>query len=90
MLAFASPLSANANEAIEFIENDVQNISVVVSGSSVRVGGASGMTLYVYNITGLRIKAVAIDSPDKLLDLDLPKGCYILKVGKVVRKISIK
>lgn len=85
-----APSYANASEAVEFIENDVQTVSVVVNGSSVRVGGANGMTLYVYNITGLRVKAVAIDSSDKQFDLDLPKGCYILKVGKVVRKISIK
>lgn len=90
LIAMVAPSYANASEAVEFIENDVQTVSVVVNGSSVRVGGANGMTLYVYNITGLRVKAVAIDSSDKQFDLDLPKGCYILKVGKVVRKISIK
>lgn len=90
LFAFASPLYVSAAEAVEFIDNDVQTVSVIVSGSSVRVGGAYGMTLYIYNITGLRVKTVAIDSSDKQFDLDLPKGCYILKVGKVVRKISIK
>jgi len=31
-----------------------------------------------------------VEGQDKRFDLNLPKGCYIVKVGKVVRKISIK
>ncbi|MDD3387351.1 MAG: secretion protein, partial [Prevotella sp.] len=27
---------------------------------------------------------------DKSYNLNLPKGCYIVKVGKVVRKVSIR
>lgn len=88
--AFALPSFASTNNAVELFENDSQEVSMIVNGSSVRVSGASGQTLYVYNITGLRVQKIDIDSPDKYLNLDLPKGCYILKVGKVVRKISIR
>jgi len=88
--AMALPLSASAKSAVELIENEQPEVSIIVDGSSVRVSGASGMTLYVYNITGMRVLKVDIDSDDKHLDLNLPKGCYILKVGKVVRKISIR
>ena len=31
-----------------------------------------------------------IDSYDKVIDLNLSKGCYIVKVGKTARKISIR
>jgi hypothetical protein len=31
-----------------------------------------------------------IDAPVPLVELNLSKGCYILKVGKVVRKVSIR
>jgi hypothetical protein len=31
-----------------------------------------------------------IESPAQRIDLNLPKGCYILKVGKVVRKIQVR
>ena len=33
---------------------------------------------------------VKVEGMDKRLDLNLQKGCYILKIGKVVRKVSVK
>ena len=60
------------------------------SQSVVRVVGAQGRVLEVYKVTGVGVDKIKIDSNDKRIELDLPKGCYILKVGKVVRKISIK
>ena len=74
---------------VDMIENDVQNVSVIVNKSTIRVSGAMGLTLSVYNVTGVRIKTIKVDGQDRQYDLELPKGCYILKVGKLVRKISI-
>lgn len=34
--------------------------------------------------------SIKIDGQDKRYTLNLPKGCYIIKVGNVVRKISIR
>lgn len=90
MLTLGAPASAMVGNALEIVENDVQAISISVSGSTVRVVGASGMVLSVYNVTGVRVMSMKIDSSDKSYELDLPKGCYILKVGKTVRKISIR
>lgn len=90
MLTLGTPASAMVGNALEIVENDVQAISISVSGSTVRVVGASGMVLSVYNVTGVRVMNMKIDSSDKSYELDLPKGCYILKVGKTVRKISIR
>ena len=50
----------------------------------------NGQTLEVYNIAGVKVMAIKVEGQDKRFDLNLPKGCYIVKVGKVVRKISIK
>ena len=33
---------------------------------------------------------VRVDGSDKHYTLSFPRGCYIVKVGKVVRKISIR
>ena len=46
--------------------------------------------LSVYNVAGIRIAFVKVESADKHFDFNLPKGCYIVKVGKVVRKIAVK
>lgn len=89
MMAVA-PITINAGSSIEIIEQNLQSIEISVTGSILHVTGAAGENLYVYNVTGVRVKSIRIDSNDKRYDLNLPKGCYIVKVGKVVRKISIR
>ena len=34
--------------------------------------------------------SVKIESPVQRIDLNVPKGCYILKIGKVVRKVTVR
>jgi hypothetical protein len=89
--AMAIPMQLYAVPAIEIVENEFQTISISVSDeSTLRVTGAAGQMLYIYNITGVRVMSVRIDGSDKSFDLNFSKGCYIVKVGKVVRKISIR
>lgn len=64
------------------MESPNTEITISVNGSKIRVTGANGCTLSVYNVTGVRVMSVKIDSADKQYDLDLPKGCYILQIGK--------
>ncbi|MBM6993703.1 MAG: T9SS type A sorting domain-containing protein [Prevotella sp.] len=86
-----APLAASASPAIEIIENDFQTITISVSDESVlHVTGAAGQALYIYNVTGVRVMSIKVDGSDRSYSLNLPKGCYIVKVGKVVRKISIR
>ncbi|MBQ8157875.1 MAG: T9SS type A sorting domain-containing protein [Prevotella sp.] len=67
-----------------------RNISITVEGNSVQVTGANGMTLEVISLTGRQVATYRIDSPAQRVELNIPKGCYILKVGKVVRKVTIR
>ena len=67
-----------------------RTIAISTEGSSVLVTGASGMTLEVVSLTGRQVATIKIESPAQRTDLSLPKGCYILKVGKVVRKITVQ
>ena len=83
------PVRMSAQTEHEGIET-ISGISITANGSNVRVVGANGETLEVFNITGVKVSTIQIDSADKTVSLSLPKGCYLLKVGKVVRKISIK
>ena len=75
-----------ANNAIEILDNEPQGITINVRESVVQIVGANGETLHVYNVAGVRIKSIKIDGDDKRFELNLPKGCYILKV----RKISVR
>jgi hypothetical protein len=73
----------------EMVEPD-RAITLVVEGSNVQVNGASGMVLEVVSVTGRHVASVKIESPAQRVELNLPKGCYILKVGKVVRKVTLR
>lgn len=85
------PQTAHAASAIEIVDNETQQVTISISNESVlHVTGASGLTLYIYNVTGVRVMSVKVDGADKSYNLNLPKGCYIVKVGKTVRKISVR
>ena len=73
----------------EQIEQD-RNITLAVDGNNVQVNGANGMVLEVISLTGRQVATYAIDSPSQRITLDVPKGCYILKIGKVVRKVTVR
>ena len=66
-----------------------EEISISISGQSVTVSGAQGETLEVISLTGKKVMAVKIESPVQRIEINVPKGCYILKIGKVVRKVSL-
>lgn len=99
------PLAARAMSAIEIIETDYegQRTSITLGNASLKVntgqaGGqstvlhvsnAQGQTLFIYDVSGAPIKRIKVDSPDKTYELSLKKGCYIVKVGNIVRKISV-
>lgn len=64
--------------------------SIAVEGHTVTVSGAQGKKLEVVSLTGRLVAEYEIDAPVQRVELNLSKGCYILRVGKVVRKVSIR
>ena len=84
------PQRMSAAVNIEIIDNDFQQVAVTVNGNGVlHVTGANGLVLQVYNVLGVRIASIKVEGNDKRIDLPLKSGCYIVKVGNVVRKISV-
>ena len=90
LLSAGNIVSLQARTAIDLIDLDVQSISVSLLGNVLHVVGAEEELLAIYNVTGVRVMSVKVDGNDKHYTLNLPKGCYIVKVGNVVRKISIR
>lgn len=90
-LSLAVPMLTIASEMVA-PEMAVEQSEPVISvhQSSVTVSGAVGETLEVVSLTGKSLMTVRIESPSQRVDLNVPKGCYILKVGKVVRKVTIR
>lgn len=92
LLTLYAPVQVRANAAIEIIENDLlpTAANITVNGGLIRVSGANGKTMYVYNLAGVRIHSIKVEGADRTYDLNLSKGCYIIKVGTTVRKVSLK
>ena len=69
--------------------NDFEEVRLTLNGANLRIQNGSGMSVEIYNITGVKVADYRIDSNDKTIRLELNRGCYIIKIGKTVRKISI-
>lgn len=89
-ILMGNPIETRANNTIELIDNDFQSIVITVTESTLHVSGAAGQMLAIYDVAGIRVVYLKVESSDKRFELNLPKGCYIVKVGKVVRKIAIR
>ena len=88
-MAFA-PLTIMAEPASDGIEMSVSGISLSIKDGNVHIVGANGEVMEIFNLTGAKVATVRIDSNDKTFAIKKKKGCYLIKVGKIVRKISIQ
>lgn len=88
------PVSAgattNISPAIEASLQQDQEVTISYSEGFLYINGAENQVLEVVSLTGKKVLQEKIDSPAQKIEISLPKGCYIVKVGKVVRKISVK
>ena len=83
-MLLAMPIVANSNEQPQ------PPLTISVEESTICVQNAAGETLEVYDLTGVLVARVRIDSQEKTISLNLTKGYYFLKIRKLVRKIGIK
>lgn len=90
LLGMPAKAEAAAAAMIEVIDTEIQSVSLSYNESVLHVTGANGMVMHIYNVAGVRVMSVKVEGADKRIELNLPKGCYIVKVGKLVRKISIQ
>ena len=71
-------------------EMEISSTAIMVNGSNISVYNANGYILEVFSLTGNKVATFRIDSNESNIQLHLKKGCYILKVKDVVRKVSIR
>lgn len=63
--------------------------TLTVRGNVLHIQNAQGCSLEVYDVTGKRVMLQSIESNEKTVTLNLSKGCYIVRIGKLTRKISL-
>ena len=82
--------SVQADPIVEVSSIDFGQVTINYNNGVLHITGATGLTVSVYNIVGQKVYEGKIDGNDKRIELSLPSNCYIVKVGTVARKISIK
>ena len=90
MLSVPVLVKAAEAEMLQTEQTLDDDITISVNGQWVTVNGAQGLTLEVVSLTGRQIKTIKIENPAQRIELNIPKGCYILKIGKVVRKVAVR
>ena len=89
MLVF-TPVFATEMTDNDGIETSVSAITIVASGNTVKISGVNGEDIEIFNLTGTKVTTIKTESTGKTYSVNLQKGCYLIKIGKVVRKISIR
>lgn len=90
--AFAPWQYENAPAAVAEVEEAnglAEEVTIKAEGRKITVNGAENEDLEVFNIAGVKVATYSIDSPAKTITLSVPRGVYILRVGKVTRKVNI-
>lgn len=92
LLTLVAPAKAESvwSQNVSAPQSEISEIRIYVNGSTVRVSNAAKQLMLVYSITGECVARYRIDSDEKTITLGLPKGIYIIKVGNVARKISLR
>ncbi|WP_455585831.1 T9SS type A sorting domain-containing protein [Bacteroides sp.] len=86
-----SGVTAQEGGKTETVQREPASLTLTVSGTTIRVQNATpNSKMEVYDILGVKITSVVIDTADKTVTLNLPKGYYIFKIGDIVRKVVIK
>lgn len=93
IIALLSGMEIHSQEAKQGkpAETEQTNPVLTVEGNVIRIHNTNPKTkLEIYNVLGVKISSIPIETPDKTIVLNLPKGCYIVKIEDIVRKIAIK
>jgi len=86
---WAADAVSQETETAEIASAAQGEVSLEVQGRNLHILNAQGQALEVFDITGKLVVSQRIDSNDKHVALTLGKGCYIIRVGKLTRKIAL-
>lgn len=91
MTAFLVLVCAQKSEKVSTPVSQEQAISIILKGKTLQIQNVkTGDKIEILNILGVRVLEKRTDSTYVEIQLDLPQGYYIVKVGTLVRKISVK
>jgi len=86
-----APLNAQKSEKAAASTTQETSVSIFMKGSTLQLQNATvGEKIEILSIVGVRVFDKKIESSNQEYVLELSKGYYIVKIGTIVRKISVK
>jgi len=86
-----APSPVLSTEWVADYQADPNSLTLTITGNTIHLQNATpGTSLEVYSVLGIKVLSVKIDASEKTFVLNLSKGCYILKIENLVRKIALK
>lgn len=76
--------------AVETAQQQDQSVNISYSEGILYISGAENQQLEIVSLTGKKVLQTRIESPAQKIEISLPKGCYIVKIGDMARKISVR
>ena len=97
-LFFGVPAMADVPSMTAYEQQMVDDakVSVSIQNSTIVVNGAAGYEMEVISLTGRKVVKVKIESNSQRIELNVVKGCYIVKIenqskkDSFVRKVTIQ
>lgn len=86
---FLAPVNAQKGDKAPASQEQV--VSIFMKDKTLQILNVKvGEKIEILNILGVRVYQKKADSTNVELQIDLPQGYYIVRVGDAVRKISVK
>lgn len=72
-------------------QQEFEEVAISLNNATLHIKNAENKVVEIYNMAGVKVVTYRIDSNNKAIDLNqFAKGCYIVKVGKVARKVYLR
>lgn len=90
-ISFTPCMVSKTHARIELSEIETTPIKIeLVQGSTLYITGAVGKTVYIYNLVGIKLMSIKIDSQEKKIDLgNFNNRVLIIKIGNISKRINL-
>ena len=86
-------IAQQANTTVSTATKDKDPDSVEISAYDNKIvveNAPVGSKLEIYSVVGIRVKEIQMKQPSGEYAVDIAKGYYIVRIGDIVRKVSIR
>lgn len=85
----AMPCAAMSDSARIEVSEPQPDIKLTENGITITNNGTNDVEVYVFAITGMQVKQLTLNA-ESSAEINLAPGYYIVRIGKLSRRIAVK